>query len=159
MTTVHAKDGRPSTLPPIRELAARCRDGENLRDIATQHGVAYATLTSRFSQAGFASTGESVQQQKRRELQEALARPAKPEWMADSACLDHQPDLWYSDTNNGLDAAKEICRSCPALAACLLWAIETDERWGVFGGHTYNERKNLKRRVQYEAKKQTETAA
>lgn len=158
MTTVHARDGRPSTLPPIRELAARVRAGEDLHDIAAQYGFAYSSLTSRFSQAGFVSTGESFQEQKRRLLREALARPGKPAWMADSACTDYHPDLWYSDNHNGMARAKEICGECPALRACLKWAIETDERWGIFGGRTYKERQNLKRRVQYEAK-QTGTAA
>lgn len=154
-----AKQGKPSALPPMTELAARCRDGELLRDIAVELGVAYTTLSARFSQAGFAATGETIQQMQRRKLRERLEQPERPDWMAKGSCLDHHPDLWYSDTGNAMQRAKGICAGCPSRKSCLEWAIETNEQWGIFGGHTRQERVNLKRRIDHQARKKAGEAA
>ncbi|MFC0626143.1 hypothetical protein [Kribbella deserti] len=53
--TIHAKDGAPSELPPITDLAAQIRAGATIAELAALHGVAPSTLSSRFSQAGFAT--------------------------------------------------------------------------------------------------------
>ena len=144
----YAKDGKRTALPPMTELAARCRDGEVLRDIAAELGVAYSTLTARFSAAGFAASGETTQQAQRRDLRERLAQPERPNWMAQGSCLDHHPDDWYADSGYAMQRAKRICAGCPSLRECLDWALETNEQWGIFGGLTRQERVNLKRRVQ-----------
>ena len=36
--------------------------------------------------------------------------------------------------------AKAICKGCPALKPCLSYAIETNTRFGVFGGMNFHER-------------------
>lgn len=41
--------------------------------------------------------------------------------------------------------AKTICQSCPEQAPCLAWALETDQPYGIWGGTTERERKNLRR--------------
>lgn len=80
-------------------------------------------------------------------------------WMVDAACLDHHPELWFSDNKNAAVMAKEICAGCPSLQPCLQWAIETNERWGIFGGQTYAERVNLRRRANYRASQEESDAA
>jgi hypothetical protein len=142
--TIRARDGRPSTLPPITELAARVRDGEDLRNIAEQYGVAYSSLTSRFSQAGYASTGEKVGDAQRRQLREAR-EPATPKWVRDGDCTRVDPEAWFPDVGGSPKAAKEICRGCPSKEPCLQWAMEHNERWGVWGATTYEERVKIRR--------------
>lgn len=39
------------------------------------------------------------------------------------------------------ELGKSICKGCPALRPCLSYAIDTDTRYGIFGGKTYKERK------------------
>lgn len=78
---------------------------------------------------------------------------ARPEWMADAACLDHHPDLWFSEMGNAAIRAREICASCPAIALCLQWAMETNEPDGIWGGRSVKERANLRRVAAYNAKK------
>lgn len=83
----------------------------------------------------------------------------RPTWMDQGACRDHHPELWFADGNRAAVMAKEICAGCPALQLCLQWAIDTNERWGIFGGKTYSERVNLQRRADYAAKQEESTAA
>ncbi|MBX3309701.1 MAG: WhiB family transcriptional regulator [Cryobacterium sp.] len=55
------------------------------------------------------------------------------------------PDLFFRDTAKSNRRAKELCDECPLKArqACLTQAIEDDERHGIWGGLTYDERKAL----------------
>ena len=146
---VTAKDGKRSVLPPIRDLAARCRDGADFRELAAELGVAYSTLMARFSAAGFATTGETTQQAQRRELRESRGGQDRPLWMAAGACLDHHPDLWFADPGHAQAMAREICNGCPSRLECLDWAIDTNQQYGIFGGLGREERVNLKRRENY----------
>ena len=42
--------------------------------------------------------------------------------------------------------AKAICQSCPVLAPCLEFAMDTNQKYGIWGGLTDKERASLKRR-------------
>ena len=44
------------------------------------------------------------------------------------------------------DLAKSICEDCPVRRPCLLWALETGEDHGVWGGATAKERRKMRRR-------------
>lgn len=39
--------------------------------------------------------------------------------------------------------AKAICAACPVRVECLEWALETEEPYGVWGGHSELERKHI----------------
>ena len=67
-----------------------------------------------------------------------------------AACRNENPDLWYPDLSQGrrtrraLEAqAKAICHRCPIEEACLKHAIDSDQRYGVWGGMTEDERTQL----------------
>lgn len=47
-------------------------------------------------------------------------------------CADN-PDLWFSEHPEGVEAAKRICRDCPARQRCLAGALARREPWGVWG--------------------------
>lgn len=75
-------------------------------------------------------------------------------WMAQDAptvpCAEN-PDWWYADHHNGenrllQNAARNACADCPLRSDCLEWALENDERWGIWGGLDPEERHNLRRR-------------
>lgn len=48
-------------------------------------------------------------------------------------CLTN-PDLFFAESPADIARAKELCRGCPAIAACLAGALDRAEPWGVWGG-------------------------
>lgn len=57
-------------------------------------------------------------------------------------CGDIDPDTFFEDSSEEL--AQKICKRCPIRWECLNFAIEFDERHGVWGGMTAQDRKNIK---------------
>lgn len=41
--------------------------------------------------------------------------------------------------------AKKICSQCPVQLLCLEYALDANERYGIWGGTTYKERKQIRR--------------
>ncbi len=71
---------------------------------------------------------------------------AEMDWRAYAACRDVDPDLFFplGTTDASLpqiEAAKQICRTCPVSAPCLRWALESGDD-GVWGGTTEDERRS-----------------
>jgi WhiB family redox-sensing transcriptional regulator len=71
-------------------------------------------------------------------------------WRDEAACRDVDPDLFFpiGPTGSGLrqvDEAKRICRTCPAQAQCLAWALDHGVTDGVWGGTTEDERRAIRR--------------
>ncbi len=62
-------------------------------------------------------------------------------WRQDAACLGANVDGFYSETPT--PEARATCRRCPVRAACLADALARDERWGLWGGLTPVQRRNL----------------
>ena len=54
------------------------------------------------------------------------------DWRARAACLDHDPELWFSDVKSDRDEARAICKTCPVRAQCEVRG--TGERWGIWAG-------------------------
>ena len=52
-------------------------------------------------------------------------------------------NLFFSENIGEINQAREICISCPLMAACLDYATFAEE-FGVWGGTTAGERKNLR---------------
>jgi WhiB family transcriptional regulator, redox-sensing transcriptional regulator len=61
------------------------------------------------------------------------SRTTGTEWMLDAACTN-QPHLDYFDTECGLEAALNVCATCPVGDACLQYAIEHRMTEGIWGG-------------------------
>jgi WhiB family transcriptional regulator, redox-sensing transcriptional regulator len=65
-----------------------------------------------------------------------------------AACVGRDLSLFFPNTpGNSLEpaaAAAVICRACPIQAACLEHALETDERYGIWGGFTWEQRQRIK---------------
>lgn len=74
-----------------------------------------------------------------------------PVWRTKAACLDENPDLFFPIGSTGpalaqTERAKAVCRECPVITACLEWALERNEQYGVWGGKGEEERRTLKRK-------------
>lgn len=70
----------------------------------------------------------------------------------DAACAGADPELFFVPTND-YDApaaraqvreAKAYCRDCPVRDACLQWALDSGQDYGVWGGATELERRAMK---------------
>lgn len=80
---------------------------------------------------------------------------ASDEWRRTAACRDTDPDLFFPVGTTGpaieqIDAAKAVCRRCDAQAACLEYALVTNQDSGIWGGTSEEERRVL--RKQYQAR-------
>ena len=47
------------------------------------------------------------------------------------------PDLFFAESPEDVECAKDMCRDCPARLACLAGALERREPWGVWGGELF----------------------
>jgi DNA-binding CsgD family transcriptional regulator len=61
------------------------------------------------------------------------------------ACRDTDPETFYPpphepERRRVVETARAICQGCPFTAECLQYAADLDDRFGVFGGLTANER-------------------
>lgn len=70
-------------------------------------------------------------------------------WRGQAMCATlADPDDMFPTPGDldGQHAAKTVCGMCPARAACLAWALDTDQPYGVLGGLSEKERADLKGR-------------
>lgn len=69
-------------------------------------------------------------------------------WREAAACFDHQEVGFFParDDAAGISRAKAVCATCLVRDDCLLFAIETNQPDGIWGGMTVRERARLRRR-------------
>jgi WhiB family transcriptional regulator, redox-sensing transcriptional regulator len=51
-------------------------------------------------------------------------------------CME-DPDLFFAESPEDVEFAKDMCRGCPARMVCLAGALERREPWGVWGGELF----------------------
>lgn len=71
--------------------------------------------------------------------------PAQPEWVEDAKCLQAEPDTFFPEKGGSTRESKRICAMCTVSSECLEYALENDERFGIWGGKSERERRKLKR--------------
>ena len=76
---------------------------------------------------------------------------AGSDWMRRATCTRMEPDIFYPVGDGAYaramtEIAKQACLSCPVRAECLRQALETGEQYGIWGGMTPEERRDLARR-------------
>ncbi|AYY11598.1 WhiB family transcriptional regulator [Actinobacteria bacterium YIM 96077] len=71
--------------------------------------------------------------------------PAPPEWTERALCAQVDPELWFVEKGESNRPAKSICQQCEVVPECLEYALENDERYGVWGGTTERERRKLRK--------------
>lgn len=74
-------------------------------------------------------------------------------WMEQAKCRDADPDLFYPENgkfqNPEVKTAIRICRTCPVIHDCLIWALKTGDSHGVLGGMTPQQRTRYRREMEY----------
>lgn len=77
-----------------------------------------------------------------------LPRPVP--WMKDAACRDTDPNLFFPVGTTGpaieqIETAKAVCRECSVQSDCLEYALETKQEYGIWGGASEDELRQLRR--------------
>jgi WhiB family redox-sensing transcriptional regulator len=57
-------------------------------------------------------------------------------WQDRALCAQTDPEAFFPE---------KVCRSCEVRVECLEYALEKDERFGIWGGLSERERRRLKR--------------
>jgi WhiB family redox-sensing transcriptional regulator len=77
---------------------------------------------------------------------EALGYEHEPTpWTARAACVGVDGDVFFPDKGGTATAAKAICAGCAVRVECLDYAVRWGIRFGVWGGMTERERRQLTR--------------
>ena len=66
-------------------------------------------------------------------------------WLDGALCAQTDPEAFFPEKGGSTREAKKVCRSCEVRAECLEYALEHDERFGIWGGLSERERRRLKR--------------
>ena len=67
-------------------------------------------------------------------------------WKLAGACRFVSTDLFYPASDTDAGAAKAVCDTCQVQRQCLEYALSVREPEGVWGGHTFAERRSIIRR-------------
>lgn len=68
-------------------------------------------------------------------------------WQADALCAQTDPEAFFPEKGGSTREAKRICESCEVTAECLEYALQNDERFGIWGGLSERERRKLRKRA------------
>lgn len=68
-------------------------------------------------------------------------------WQERALCAQTDPEAFFPEKGGSTREAKAVCASCEVRAECLEYALENDERFGIWGGMSERERRRYKRRA------------
>ena len=66
------------------------------------------------------------------------------DWQENSLCSQADPEAFFPEQGASSRDAKKLCLSCSVRDECLQYAIDHDERFGIWGGLTEKERRKIK---------------
>jgi WhiB family redox-sensing transcriptional regulator len=67
-------------------------------------------------------------------------------WKLAGACRFGSTDLFYPASDADAGPAKAVCDTCQVADECLEYALARREPEGIWGGHTFAERRSILRR-------------
>lgn len=66
-------------------------------------------------------------------------------WQADALCAQTDPEAFFPEKGGSTRDAKRVCEACIVKDRCLDYAMDNDERFGIWGGLSERERRRLRR--------------
>ena len=69
------------------------------------------------------------------------------DWQEQALCAQTDPEAFFPEKGGSTREAKRICSGCEVKSECLEYALQHDERFGIWGGLSERERRRLKRRA------------
>lgn len=68
-------------------------------------------------------------------------------WQADALCAQTDPEAFFPEKGGSTREAKRVCDGCEVRSECLEYALENDERFGIWGGLSERERRKLRKQA------------
>ena len=65
-------------------------------------------------------------------------------WQTRALCPETDPEAFFPEKGGSTREAKKVCEVCEVRGPCLEYALENDERFGIWGGKSERERRHLK---------------
>lgn len=69
-------------------------------------------------------------------------------WMADANCRGLDPGMFFPErgtaTTEEMHAIRAVCGACTVTEQCLNWSLHYNEKYGVWGGLSGRQRRELK---------------
>jgi WhiB family redox-sensing transcriptional regulator len=141
MTHIQIKQRDRIDLPAADELAAMVREA-GIDTVADDYGCSSATITRRLQRAGYNGvTGETKTSKPDSDLP-AFEWQVQP-WADDALCGQTDPEMFFPEKGGTTKFAKSVCARCTVAAECLDWALDHNERFGIWGGLSERERRHL----------------
>ena len=78
-------------------------------------------------------------------IQLASGESVELSWQERALCAQTDPEAFFPEKGGSTREAKRVCGSCEVRVDCLEYALENDERFGIWGGLSERERRRLKR--------------
>jgi WhiB family redox-sensing transcriptional regulator len=80
-------------------------------------------------------------------LLEPDSEAERTDWREDAICVQTDSEAFFPEKGGSTREAKKVCLSCDARERCLEWALDNDERHGIWGGMSERERRKLKKQA------------
>lgn len=65
-------------------------------------------------------------------------------WQQQAICPQTDAESFFPEKGGSTREAKAVCASCPVIAECLAYALDHDIRFGVWGGMSENQRRQIR---------------
>ncbi|WP_349828702.1 WhiB family transcriptional regulator [Brevibacterium litoralis] len=65
-------------------------------------------------------------------------------WQDQALCAQTDPEAFFPEKGGSTREAKKVCASCEVRSECLDYALDNDERFGIWGGLSERERRKIK---------------
>lgn len=66
-------------------------------------------------------------------------------WQEHALCAQTDPEAFFPEKGGSTREAKAVCQSCEVREECLQYALDHDERFGIWGGLSERERRRMRR--------------
>ena len=71
----------------------------------------------------------------------------RPAWFAQAGCRGTSPAAFFPARHHPTHAARDLCARCSVRSDCLRYALADDALDGIWGGTTYAQRVQMRRRA------------
>lgn len=69
-------------------------------------------------------------------------------WRDEALCAQTDPEIFFPEKGSDDGRGKRICARCDAKTMCLAFALENDERYGIWGGLSARDRTRIRKELQ-----------
>ena len=80
-----------------------------------------------------------------RQFKDPLEQEEALHFMKEGLCAQTDPEAFFPDKGGSTRDAKKVCGACAVRSACLEYALDHEERFGIWGGLSERERRKEKR--------------